>query len=1432
MAAEAYCVLNNGTLTFYYDSSKSSRTGTKYTIAASYDYDSKPAWSNNNITKVVFNSSFASYYPLSTAYWFYFLNKLETITGISYLKTNNVTNMSSMFSGCSKLTSLDVSGFKTDNVTSMGAMFFGCSGLTSLDVSGFKTDNVTNMYGMFSGCYRLTSLDVSGFKTDNVTDMNAMFSNCSGLTSLDLSGFKTDNVTDMYGMFAYCSGLTSLDVSGFKTDNVKDMSHMFSECSGLTSLDLSGFKTGNVTDMGNMFEGCYRLTSLDVSGFKTDNVKYMSGMFCGCSGLTSLDVSGFKTDKVTHMGSMFSGCSGLTSLDVSGFKTDNVTSMGYMFFRCSGLTTLDVSGFKTDNVTNMGGMFYNCSSLTSLDVSGFKTDNVKDMSSMFSGCSSLTSLDVSGFKTDNVTRMERMFSGCSNLTTIKAGDGWITDNKVTASANMFLNCTNLVGGAGTKYDADHIDKAYAHIDGGASNPGYFTGDGSSEGDFVYNGGTIPYCVLNNGTLTFYYDSKPESRTGKKYNIATRYSAATERAWHDDASSVTKGAFDASFASYRPTSTNRWFYGCTKMTEITGMGNLNTENVTDMSAMFYNCSSLISLDVSNFETSKVTDMQFMFSGCEALTSLDVSRFNTSQVRNMSSMFQICRSLTKLDLSDFDTHNVQKMDWMFSRCENLTSLDVSSFDTSNVTDMQSMFRRCDLLPAIDVSGFITSNVTTMEYMFYSCKTLTSLNLKNFVVSKVASTEWMFNSCSSLKTIYANSSWNLSVNTNSTSMFYGCTSLVGGNGTKYSSSNVDKTYARPDVSGTPGYFTSKPDGDLATTTGTTAYAVFSGSTLTFYYDNLSSSRSGAKYAVKNTYSNSGSKPGWYENRAKITKAVFDESFAGYRPTSTACWFYQCSKLLSVEGMEHLNTQSVTSMEAMFRFCTVLGSIDLSHFDTSNVTNMAFMFCYCENLSNINVSTFNTAKVTDMQHMFHTCPVEVLDLSMFDTHNLVYTSTMFSDCSKLKTIYGSRALWTNAKMKASTSNYMFYRCNVLVGGMGTRFDSKHINYEYAIIDDGPTVNPGYLTDPLPAEKEAYAVYKDNVLTFYYDNLIRTRTGTIYRYNAGEFRTKSDDGWAKHFNDALVKTVVFDPSFGDFHELTTTSYWFGHKDNSILTEFKGMQYLNTENVTDMSNMFISCRALTAVDVSHFDTGNVTTMLGMFCYCSKIKKLDLTNFDTAKCLDMSFMFGECSSMTSVDVSSFDTGRVTTMEKMFYYCSTLPTLDITMFDTHSCKNMIGMFKSCNSLTVLDLSSFDTHNVEKMDDATYGGMFEYCNKVRTIYVGDGWSTAGLISHSDLLFKECNSLVGEAGTVYDPDHTDYIYAHVDGGPSNPGYLTYKSTSCDVNGDGVVDVADIATIIDVMAGKGDAALKNAADVNGDGTVDVADIATVITRMAELARR
>ena len=255
----------------------------------------------------------------------------------------------------------------------------------------------------------------------------------------------------------------------------KDFSAMFMEMSNLEKVEFSNLNTSENTSFTSTFYNCKKLETIDLSSLDTSKVTDMQEMFGGCSGLTSLDLSSFDTSNVANMYSMFRGCVGLTTLDLSSFDTSKVTDMSGMFGTCSGLTSLDLSNFNTSRVTYMDAMFSECENLTSLDLSSFDTSWVTSMSSMFYCCSNLTSLDLSSFNTSGVKDTELMFMDCGKLITIYASSKFTTSNlSLSTSAQMFYGCTSLVGGAGTKYDEEMREKQYARIDGGTSNPGYFT----------------------------------------------------------------------------------------------------------------------------------------------------------------------------------------------------------------------------------------------------------------------------------------------------------------------------------------------------------------------------------------------------------------------------------------------------------------------------------------------------------------------------------------------------------------------------------------------------------------------------------------------------------------------------------------------------------------------------------------------------------------------------------------------------------------------------------------------------------------------------------------------------------------------------------------------------------------------------------------------
>ena len=593
----------------------------------------------------------------------------------------------------------------------MSEMFTGCTNLTSLDVTKFNTANVTNMNSMFYNCSKLTSLDVTKFNTAKVSDMSRMFSSCTNLTLLDVTKFNTANVTNMNRMFYNCSKLTSLDVTKFNTAYVTNMNSMFCNCSKLTSLDVTKFNTAKVSDMSYMFSGCTSLTLLDVTKFNTAYVTNMSCMFSGCTNLTLLDVTNFNTANVTTMNRMFYNCSKLTSLDVSKFNTVNVTNMSYMFYSCDALTSLDVTNFNTEKVTYMISMFSGCSKLTSLDVTNFNTANVTDMSSMFSMCVALTSLYLTNFNTEKVTNMREMFFYCRALTTIYASSKFVT-TQVSNSSGMFYNCEKLKGEEVCTNDKA-TDKTYAKIEGG-----YFSR-------------AIPRVKYADGTLTFFLASK-ETLGENEYGIYGGW-GTPDWVWKNpNVANVTKVVFDPAFANARPTNCNEWFQNYVNLTSIEGIEYLNTSQVTDMHNMFYNCYHLQTTDFSGFDTRKVKDMSNMFYNCGSLKSLDISNFNTSEVTDMRSMFYHCIGLTSLDLSHLNTSKVSIMISMFQLCSNLLSVNLSGWDTRNVGSMDHMFEGCKSLKTLDLSGFDTREKTcAMDDMFNTCNELTTI----FVSDKFA-------------------------------------------------------------------------------------------------------------------------------------------------------------------------------------------------------------------------------------------------------------------------------------------------------------------------------------------------------------------------------------------------------------------------------------------------------------------------------------------------------------------------------------------------------------------------------------------------------------------------------------------------------------------------------------------------------------------------
>ena len=349
---------------------------------------------------------------------------------------------------------------------------------------------------------------------------------------------------------------------------------------------------------------------------------------------------------------------------------------------------------------------------------------------------------------------------------------------------------------------------------GVSEPVYCTFDGELVQGAEYTNGQYDYRYKQVGGYSYsvpaWYDSDIEG-WAVQYNDRNSGNAVVDKVctyindipvvsythmfYGTSASSVDLSGLDTS----NVTDMSYMFYSAS-IGEIKGLESIDTSKVTDMSYMFRGL-SISTLDLNGLDTSSVTNMRSMFDGTEA-TTLDLSNLNTSKVDDMSSMFRDSKA-TALDLTNFDTSNVTSMYEMF-RDSQATTLNLSKLNTSKVTSMGSMFYGSHAT-TLDLSSFDTSNVTSMYQMFEESRVAT-LDLSYFDTSKVTNMSYMFDH-SQTKTIYVSNKFNTNKVTSHDGMFSGAVNLVGGAGTKYNSSYVDKTYARID-GGTalPGYFTSK--------------------------------------------------------------------------------------------------------------------------------------------------------------------------------------------------------------------------------------------------------------------------------------------------------------------------------------------------------------------------------------------------------------------------------------------------------------------------------------------------------------------------------------------------------------------------------------------------------------------------------------------------
>ena len=1206
-AQEAYAHLSmdSSTLTFYYDSNRSSRHGSTYDLNTE---SNEPRWVHytEDTEQVVFDPSFADARPTSCYSWFYQMSVIEEITGIEYLNTSNVTNMRAMFYGCKHLTSIDLSHFNTSNVTDMSFMFRFCEELTSLDLSHFNTSNVTNMSYMFDGCNKLESLNLNNFNTSKVTNMSAMFSG-TNLANLDLRFFKTGNVTDMSSMFRNSNKLTYLNLNYFSTAKVEKMNDMFNGCTQLISVNMSSFITSNVKDMSYMFNECESMTRAHMEGFNTSNVENFSYMFYGCISLTKVDLSNFTFIEKVKSQRILGYCPKLKNLTIpasaSNWASDACLGMNSFSSPCKLSYPEDMTLDKIDNEgyyewksgyfkdaleayisiegDNDQYTFYYDENREERDFTVNLLTTGGNLNLTFNGLSDVTVYIDESFANYKPTKTSRWFSGLNGKI---VGLDNLNTSKVTDMSYMFANSTGM-----TKldlvffdtYNATNMNSMFAGCTNLEElNLGNFDfHEGQNTGAFLYGCTNLRRLVIPKTAYYLHYQSCAGVGTAtapcelfypENFNLQNPTQGDGYFRWKG-------GYFKESPKPYAVllNGTLTFYYGYDESNRNGTVFHLNSGDGNEVPE-WYTSRTLVNKVVFDptFSLAWPENCYAWFSGMVNLTEIEgMENLNTNDVVMMGNMFYGCKNLDRIDLSHFNTQHVTWMNSMFQGCSGLVVLDLSTFDTSQALKMHSMFEGCTGLQSLDLDHFNTSKVSTMYNMFKGCTNLKTLKISNFKTEKVTDFTSMFEGCSSLATLDLRSFTIKASNYYTRNMFKGC-SVLESLDVPASASTIDGWACTgvgsaespcqlyypdgflPEISDAGnGYFVWK-NGYF--TDDREAYAILSSDekTLTFYYDNKKSTHPEYWYSA---YKDDGAgSPQWY--LTDFTTVIFDPSFADARPTTCRAWFYFKDKLSNIIGIEYLNTSKVTNMERMFSGCKNLTEIDLSHFNTDNVTSQyGFynMFYCCESLTS-------------------------LDLSNFWFSSDVSTTDILSSCSSLQTLTVNESVnnW-NGENTCHFVGTVENPCT-LVRSYDFTLEDAEDHGAYFIWRSGYFKNP----------PTAYAVISTDqkTLTFYCDNDMDNREGEIYTHLDYEMPE-----WMGY----PVEEVVFDPSFANAKP-TSCSSWFNSM--SDVTTITGLEYLNTENVENYVMMFYNCGSLTSLDLSNFNFSGHETY-GFMNYCSSLRTL-------------------------------------------------------------------------------------------------------------------------------------------------------------------------------------------------------------------------------------
>lgn len=443
----------------------------------------------------------------------------------------------------------------------------------------------------------------------------------------------------------------------------------------------------------------------------------------------------------------------------------------------------------------------------------------------------------------------------------------------------------------------------------------------------------PYVVFDSDakTMTFKYGEQPTIDNVKCFTLNSETYVPNWSNKDELKKNVTTVVFDESFAAARPTTCRSWFNGFLQLTEIKGIKNLNTSNVSDMAYMFAGCSNLKSVDLTYMNLQNVEDMSYMFYYCLALNTVYLKGLNTYNVKYMNSMFELCKSLEHLDISSFNTQNVKNFQRMFYECNSLKAIYASPKFVVNVSDLDSkanMFYRCYNL-AGESKSYNPAHINGDYAKIVGGYFLDATDLKPWVKQ----------------------------NDKTITFYYGYKKTFREREGEYELSswlNKNKDKSKP----------------FTKATFDESFALYQPDSCKNWFNDYTKLEE-----IENLH---------YLNTSKVTtmhgmfyhcnclKSLDLSAFETSNVKDFAYLFYSCKRLESL-NVSSFDTSAATNMQAMFTYCEKLKTIDLTNFETANVKRMGYMFSSCTNLKAVIVGSKFSNNKAYCEYMFKDTPAQL---------------------------------------------------------------------------------------------------------------------------------------------------------------------------------------------------------------------------------------------------------------------------------------------------------------------------------------------------------------------------------------------------------------------------------------------------------------------------